>query len=270
MRIKDKVFEDDWKQTKKIASGSNTLVLVHLLFGVATIAIIIIQSALSINIYVFTVWLFVGLISLIFDVFRGNNITIKTESTFVFFLVIGTALSVILGNVNSMFFPDTLGRLDIILFQVSAGLCVVIRLSFAMFFIEFHSQDKTFIIPESTYASEQLKQYQENLLLTDFEVQKHRPIKSLYRWEIILHRMLWPFISLLVMVLVAILYSLLIYFIIPEDSIAEFIIRPSLIIIAILYTVLLIRTNAVLPKIKDEPVPIDSMEKVPDTQIESS
>ena len=83
-------------------------------------------------------------------------------------------------------------------------------------------------------------------------------LKFFQKWELILHRMMWPFISLIVLILIAVLYSLLIYFMIPNNSIAEFIMRPSLIVIAILYTALLIRTNAVLPKIKDEKKSIET------------
>ena len=64
--------------------------------------------------------------------------------------------------------------------------------------------------------------------------------------------MLWPLVSIIVLVVFAIIYSLVIYYIIPQNSIAEFIVRPSLIVIAVLYTILLIRMNAILPKIREE------------------
>jgi hypothetical protein len=64
--------------------------------------------------------------------------------------------------------------------------------------------------------------------------------------------MLWPTVIMLILILFAVGYAVMIYFIIPTNSIAEFVVRPSLIIVAILYTILLLRTHAILPQIIDK------------------
>ena len=63
--------------------------------------------------------------------------------------------------------------------------------------------------------------------------------------------MLWPVLILIIFTVLAAIYSLMVYYLIPENSLAEYILRPSLILVAIIYSVILIRTNAILPKIVD-------------------
>ncbi len=253
MRIRDKVYEDDWKQTRKIAPGSQIMIFCHHLFGIAAIAVIILQSVLSLNIYIFTIWLIIGVINLMLDLVRGGDLNLRNELSFGFFFILGTGISLLLANVNSMFFPDTLGRIDIILFQISAGICIGVRLLLSLFFLEFYSHERFYVTPISDYSREQVKNYEDNLTLTDFERKVIKELDVFQKWWILIKKMLWPLISILILVLFAVIYSLVIYYIIPQNSIAEFIIRPSLIVVAILYTILLIRMNAVLPKIRDEP-----------------
>jgi len=249
MRIRDKVYVEDWKQTIITDPSSNILKFAHHFFGALATIIIVVQSAVTLNIFVFSLWLVLGVIILLLDVFGGNSITLKGELGYGIMFVLGTAISLMLGNVNSMFFPDTLGRIDIIIFQISAGLCVSLRFLIAFFYIEFFTQEYDYIIPQSDYSKEQLKLYKENLIKTNFEYVEIEQIGIIQKWWSLLQRFLWPIIALLMLVLFAILYSLLIYFVIPEDAIAELVIRPSMIVVAILYTILLIRTNAILPSI---------------------
>ncbi|MHA1218142.1 MAG: hypothetical protein ACTSSN_04005 [Candidatus Heimdallarchaeaceae archaeon] len=263
MRIRDKVFEADWKKTKKTAPGSQIMVFCHHLFGVIAIAIIILQSAISLNVYVFTIWLIIGIINLMIDLFRGGDLNLKNELSFGIFFILGTAFSLLLANVNSMFFPDTLGRIDIIIYQVSAGICIALRLLLSMFFLEFYSQERFYILPTGDYAIEQVKHYEDNLILTDFERVSVKELDVLQKWWILIKKMFWPLISILILILFAGLYSMIIYFIIPPNTIAEFIIRPSLIVVAILYTIILTRMNAILPKIKNETtVPVDNDDEI--------
>ena len=255
MRFTDKVFEEDWeKKTIEIQKFSPVL-LAHHLFGIIAIGIILAQSALSLNIYVFTIWLIIGLIILLIDVSKGNKLDLSSELIFGFFFILGTALSLLLGNFASMFFPDSLGRIEIILFQVSAGICVALRFILSLYYIEFSTHEGFYVDPASKHSKEQLQHYQDNLVLTDFERRKIDDDKFLKKWLFIIQKMFWPLIIIVILVLIAVAYSFIIYFIIPDNAIAELVVRPSLIVIAILYSVLLIRTHAVLPKIvsqKDE------------------
>jgi hypothetical protein len=253
MRIRDKVFEFDWEKTKKPAPGSQIMIFCHHLFGIAAIAIIILQSVLSLNIYIFTIWLIIGVVNLMLDLIRGVDLNLRNELSFGFFFILGTVISILLANYNSMFFPDTLGRVDIILYQVSVGICIVVRLLLSLFFLEFYSHERLYVKPVSEYAIEQVKNYEDNLTLTDFERLPIEELDVFQKWWTLFKKMFWPLISILILIFFAIIYALIIYLIIPQNSIAEFIIRPSLIVVSILYTILLIRMNAILPKIRDEP-----------------
>jgi hypothetical protein len=264
MRIRDKIFEEEWKKTVVSTPGSSTLVVAHLLFGLFAIAIIIIQSAFSFNVYVFSIWLIFGIIIFLTDLFRGRNIKLSSELGFGFFFVLGTILSLLLGNVYSMFFPENLGRTDILVFQISAGVCVAIRFLITFFYEEYFSQEQEFIVPDSNYAKDQIEQYVLNLVKTDFEYRDIEKIGLFEKWWYIIKKMIWPSISISILIGLAVLYSLLIYYIIPSDAISELIIVPSLIIAAILYSILLIRLNDVIPKIQEkekEVVETDDLEE---------
>jgi hypothetical protein len=252
MRIRDKIFEEDWKKTVVVTPGSSTLVVAHLLFGISAVAIIIIQSAISLNVFVFSIWLIFGIIILLIDIFRGRNIRLSSELGFGFLFVLGTILSLLLGNVYSMFFPENLGRVDVLLFQISTGMCVAIRFLITFFYEEYFSQEQEFITPDSNYARNQVEQYILNLVKTDFEYKEIEQINILEKWWYILKNLIWPTVSVSIIVVLAVLYSLLIYFIIPDNAIPEFVIVPSLIIAAILYSILLIRMNDVLPKMQEK------------------
>ncbi|NPD89788.1 MAG: hypothetical protein HGN29_13835 [Asgard group archaeon] len=252
MRIRDRIFEEEWKKTVISTPGSSILVVAHLLFGIFATAIIIIQSAFSFNVYIFSIWLIFGLIILLTDLFRGRNIKLSSELGFGFFFILGTILSLLLGNVYSMFFPENLGRIDILIFQISTGICVSIRFLITFFYEEFFSQEQEFIAPDSKYAKEQIEQYILNLVKTDFEYSEIEQIGLFEKWWYTLKKMIWPTISVSILITLAALYSLLIYYIIPNDAISELIIVPSLIIAAILYSILLIRLNDVIPKMQEK------------------
>ena len=64
--------------------------------------------------------------------------------------------------------------------------------------------------------------------------------------------MIWPLFSILIIIVLAVLYSLLIFYIIPSDAISELIIIPSLIIAAILYSIFLIKMHTILPKMQEK------------------
>jgi len=251
MRFRDKVFEDDWEKKEIKMQKFSFLILLHHLFGIAAITLILFQSALSLNIYVFTIWMIIGIIILFFDVTRGNKLTLNGELIFSFFFVFGTGLSILLGDFSSMFFPHSLGRIEIILFQIFTGTFLVLRYTTSLYFIEFKSHEGFYVVPTSSYSQEQLKHYQDNLILTDFERKKTSEDRLAKKWFFLLQRMLWPAVIMLILVLFAVGYALIIYFIIPDNSIAEFIVRPSLIVVAILYTILLLRTHTILPEIVD-------------------
>ncbi|MFW9851454.1 MAG: hypothetical protein ACFFDS_00750 [Candidatus Thorarchaeota archaeon] len=252
MRIRDKVYVEDWKQTIITDPSSKIIAYAHHLFGALAIILIVVQSAITLNIFVFSLWLVLGIVIVLLDFFSANHVTLKGELGYGIMFVLGTVVSLMLGNVNSMFFPDTLGRIDIILFQVSAGLCISLRFLIAFFYIEFFTQEYEYIIPQSSYSKEQIKLYKENLTKTNFEHIEIEQIGVLQKWWSLFQRFLWPIVIMLILVIFAIVYSLLIYFLIPDDAIAELVTRPSMIIIAILYTVLLVRTNAILPKIQKQ------------------
>ena len=261
MRIRDKVFADDWKKKESEIQILSPIVLLHHLFGVVGIIIILFQSALSLNVYVFTIWMIIGILILLIDIARGSKITLTGELIFGFLFILGTGISLLLGDFTSMFFPDSLGRIDIILFQVFTGVSIVIRFAISLYFIEFKSHEGFYVVPTSIYAQEQLKHYQDNLLLTDFERKKTNENRFLKKWGFLLQRMLWPSVIMLILVIFAIGYALLIYFIIPNNTIAEFVVRPSLIVVAILYTILLLRTHALLPKVIEKPLSTQEEDK---------
>lgn len=270
MRIRDKVYTEDWKQTIITDPSSNIIAYAHHLFGALATILIVVQSAITLNIFVFSLWLVLGVVVVLLDLFGGNRITMRGELGYGILFILGAVVSLMLGNVNSMFFPDTLGRIDIILFQISAGICVSLRFLIAFFYIDFFTQEYDYIIPQTNYSKEQIKLYKENLIKTNFEHIEIEQIGVFQKWWSLLQRFLWPIVAMLILVLFAILYSLLIYFIIPDDAIAELVIRPSMIIVAILYTVLLIRTNAILPRIHkpEEPKTEKEKEKIEDDEVD--
>ena len=257
MRIKDKVFEEDWELTSLTALGSTFIASTHHLFGALAISLIVIQSAFSLNIYIFAIWLVLGIIILMTDLIKGTQIKLSSEIAFGLFFVFGTILSLLLANPNSMFFPATLGRVDIIIYQSLAGLCIGLRFLSTFYYMEYFEQEHTFVRTKSQYTKEQVQQYKDNLIKTDFEYTSPEEIKALQKWIVLLKRMLWPSLILIIFAVLAALYALMIYYLIPEDSLAEYIIRPSLILVAIICSVILIRTNAILPKIVD----IDTQER---------
>ena len=252
MRIRDKMFEEDWEKTVVETPGSSILVVAHLLFGMFAIGIIVIQSALSFNVFVFSIWLIFGIIILLTDIFGGKNIKLSSELGFGFLFVLGTILSLLLGNVYSMFFPENLGRIDLLIFQVSSGICVAIRFLITFFYEEYFSQEQEFISPDSNYARNQVKEYILNLVKTDFEYKEIEEISLIDKMWYIFKNLVWPTLSVSIVIILAVLYSLLIYFIIPYDAISEFIIIPSLIVASILYSILLIKLNDVIPKMQEK------------------
>ncbi len=267
MRIRDKIYEEDWELTSLTALGSTFIAGAHHLFGALAISSIVIQSAFSLNIYIFAIWLVLGVVILITDFFKGTQIKLSSEIAFGLFFVFGTILSLLLANSNSMFFPATLGRVDIIIYQSLAGLCVGLRFLLTFYYMEYFEQEHTFVRTKSQYTKEQVRQYKDNLIKTDFEYISPEGIKTLQQWTVLFKRMLWPILILIIFTALAALYALMVYYLIPEDSLAEYIIRPSLILVAIIYSVLLIRTNAILPKIVDVDTQDDQQqEKNSDTE----
>ena len=268
MRIRDKVYEEDWELTSQTALGSTFIAGVHHLFGVLAISLIVIQSAFSMNIYIFAIWLVLGVVILLTDLFKGTQIKLSSEVTFGLFFIFGTILSLLLANPNSMFFPATLGRVDIVIYQSLAGLCIGLRFLSTFYYMEYFEQEHTFVRTKSQYTKEQVQQYKDNLIKTDFEHVSTEEIKTMQKWIMLFRRMLWPFLLLIIFATLAALYALMIYYLIPKDSLAEYIIRPSLILVAIIYSVILIRTNAILPKIVDVDTQDDQQqEKNSDTEI---
>ena len=252
MRIRDKVFVEEWEQTTVSDSSAPILALAHHLFGALALGIIVFQSAFSLNIYVFAIWLILGIIVLLIDFIRGTELSLGNELSFGVIFILGTIISLVIGNVNSMFFPEILGRIDIIIYQVSAGICVAIRFLITFFHIEFFSQRNYYVKPISSYTEDQVHQYKQNLIKTDFEYVDVKTQGIFQKWGEIFKRMLWPLIILAFLAVAGIIYSLIIYYMIPRHAIAELVIRPSLIMIALLYTYLLIKTNSVLFKIHEK------------------
>ena len=258
MRIRDKVFTEEWEKTTLSETGAPILALAHHLFGALALGIIVFQSAFSLNIYVFTIWLILGIVILLIDFIRGTSLSLGNELSFGVIFILGTVISLIVGNVNSMFFPETLGRIDIILYQVFAGICVSIRFLITFFYVEFFSQRNYYVKPISTYTEDQVHQYKQNLIKTDFEYVDIKTQGLFQEWGEIFKRMLWPLIILTILTAAGIIYSLIIFYMIPNNAIAELVIRPSLIIIALFYTYLLIRTNSVLIKIHEKDKPVET------------
>lgn len=252
IRIRDKIYEEDWDQYAITAPGTSLLAFAHHLFGAIAISLIIIQSAFSLNVYIFSIWLILGIAIIMTDLFRGRNITLRSELAFGFFITFGTILSILLANVHSMFFLSNLGRLDIILFQISVGFSIALRFLITFFYVEYFTQERHFISPKTVYAKEQVLMYKENLFKTDFEHKEIHEISVFQKWWVIIKDQFWPLLIMSSFVIFAVIYSLIIYLLIPENAIAEFVIRPSLIILALLYTILLLRLNNQLPKIKDK------------------
>ncbi|MCK4896260.1 MAG: hypothetical protein KAS47_05585, partial [Candidatus Heimdallarchaeota archaeon] len=261
MRIRDKVYEEEWELTSLTALGSTFIAGAHHLFGALAISLIVIQSAFSLNIYIFAIWLVLGVVILMTDLFKGTQMKLSSEVTFGLFFIFGTILSLLLANPNSMFFPATLGRVDIIIYQSLAGLCIGLRFLSTFYYMEYFEQEHTFVRTKSKYTKEQVRQYKDNLIKTDFEYISPEGIKTLQKWIVLFRRMLWPFLLLIIFAALAALYALMIFYLIPEDSLAEYIIRPSLILVAIIYSVILIRTNTILPKIVDVDIQDDQKQE---------
>ena len=252
MRIRDRVFEEDWKKKVLVAPGSSIMILTHHLFGALAIGIIILQSAISLNVYIFSIWLILGIVIVLTDIFRGKEISLRTELSFGFFIVLGTIISLLIANPYSMFFPESLGLIEIIYYQSSAGICVALRFLLAFFYIEYFSQEYDYLEPLADYSVNQVELYKLNLTKTDFEHEDIRQIGVFEKWWMVLKSFLWPFIITLILATFGVLYSLLIYYVMPSNTIPELVIRPSLIIIAILYTILLIQMNSVFLKIQQK------------------
>ncbi|MHA1396660.1 MAG: hypothetical protein ACTSSF_02955 [Candidatus Heimdallarchaeaceae archaeon] len=251
MRIRDSIYEKDWKRIISTVSGMNLVLASHHLFGVLALATIILQSAISLNIYIFVIWLVLSLVLLFMDLFRGTNLSLSFELGFGFFITFGTILSLLFANFNSIFFLSTLGRWEIICYQIFIGLCLALRFLSTFFYIEFFTHDKSFITPQSPYAKEQLTLFKENLIKTDYEQKLSKKISLIQKWWFLTKQQFWSFIIMVIFVLLALIYSFVIYLVIPSNTIAEFVLRPSLIIMAILYSILSIRAYAQLPKLEE-------------------
>jgi len=267
MRIRDRVFEEDWKKKILIAPGSSFMILAHHLFGAIAIGIVVLQSAISLNVYIFSIWLILGIVIVLTDIFRGKEISLRTELSFGLFIVIGTVISLLIANPYSMFFPESLGIIEIIYYQSSAGLCIALRFLLAFFYIEYFSQEYDYLEPIVEYSVNQVELYKLNLIKTDFEHEDIKQISIFEKWWVVLKSFFWPFLIILILALFGVLYSLLIYNVFPSNTIPELIVRPSLIIIAILYTILLLQMNSVLSKIHQKDKEVKKLSEMEETEI---
>lgn len=248
MRIRDRIFEEDWEKIFLSVRGSNIAHLTHHISGAITFALITIQSAISLNYIPFAIWLLLGVISVSLDFFSNESIGTASYLRFGFLLIFGTIISMFLVNFDSIFFQSTFGRIDIILWQIIIGLFIVVRLFMTFFYMEYFKSDFDIVKPRSNYSRNQLEQYEQNLIKTDFEFKKVASTSFWQKLSNMLGGFLWPLIILILLTLLSVGYAFLIYFMIPSNAIAELNVRPALIFMAVLYSVLLIRASAILPK----------------------
>ncbi|MHA1778722.1 MAG: hypothetical protein ACTSYN_04030, partial [Candidatus Heimdallarchaeaceae archaeon] len=105
MRFRDKIFEEDWKRIKPSTTQARLLALFHHLFGIISIGLIIIQSTISLNVFLFTVWVMIGVVTLIIDIMNGTLVKLSHEIIFLVIIIFATLISILLGDYRSMFFP---------------------------------------------------------------------------------------------------------------------------------------------------------------------
>ncbi|MHA1302836.1 MAG: hypothetical protein ACTSQE_09255 [Candidatus Heimdallarchaeaceae archaeon] len=251
-RIRDAGFVQSWEKTTIISKNADTIRILYHTFGIATFTIVIFQSIISKNIIAFVVWLVFGVVVIALDLLRGNNISIQKESIFSFFIILGTIFSIIIANVDSMFFIENLGRFELILYQIITGSCICARFFFALYFESFYGQEYQVLKAKDELAKKQFQMYKDNLIKTTFEFKKPSSLTSKQKWFGIFQSLSFPLLFALLFSIFALGYAAFIYFLIPPGTLKEYFVKPAFILFALLYTILLIRMKNILPELSKE------------------
>ena len=252
MRFRDKIFEEDWEIVKPSTTLTRLLALSHHLFGIISIALIVIQSAISLNVFLFTLWTMIGVVILIIDIMGGTSIKLSNEIIFLLIIIFATIISLILGDYNSMFFPIQINGRDIRIYQIGAGVFVSLRIICTFIYVERSSQNKYTYRPSSSYTEEQVSEYKANLTKTDFEFTIPKIPSFLTKIRFFLEGLPVSLLIIGIFALLGIGYVGLIYLITPTNTIREFNVFPAFIIIGILFVLLLFRLASIAPKISSE------------------
>ncbi|MHA1204068.1 MAG: hypothetical protein ACTSSL_03895 [Candidatus Heimdallarchaeaceae archaeon] len=249
VRIRDADFDANWNLEIKKTKGFQIIQILHLLFGFMALLLILVQSILSDNIIIFTVWMSFTIIILLIDISRGSNIKIQDEMAFFGLMLLGTLFSMYLANIKSMFFIDNFNRVNIILYQIFVGVFISQRFFFAIYFESVYNKEFKVLHPKTSYSSEQLKMYKNNLLKTDFSVKQVKQLALKNQFFYLLSTIFIPIIIIGIFVLLSYAYAFFIYLLLPNDVLKDFIIKPAFIVFSLLFSFILVRLVNSLPEL---------------------
>ncbi len=251
MRITDTGFETDWDKETLLPKGAKILLFFHHCFSILALALIIYQSAISLNILLFTLWLIIALVMVFIDILSGQEIKLENEVGIGVLIVFGAGISVIIANADSMFFVALLERIELLVIQIFSGLFLSFRLIIAFYYNEIFSNRYSVIKAKSSYSREQLELYKMNLYETDFEFDHSSMNIQIGYWLRLSKPLIWSSLLLAFFTSLGVLYALLIYLMTPETALAQFAPRPALIILTLLLSILLFRIIKTLPEIEN-------------------
>ncbi|UJG42977.1 MAG: hypothetical protein K9W46_11445 [Candidatus Heimdallarchaeum endolithica] len=249
VRIRDADFNANWNLELKKTRGFQIIQILHLLFGFIALLLVLIQSILSENVIIFTVWLSFAIILLLIDISHGSNIKIQDEMTFFGLVLLGTLFSMYFANIESMFFIDNLNQLNIISYQIMVGVSISLRLFLAIYFESLYSKEFKVLHPKTIYSSEQLEMYKSNLLKTNFSVKQVRQLDLKEQFYYLVSKIFVPIIIIGFFVLLSYAYAYFIYLLLPNDVLKEFIVKPAFIVFSLLFSFILVRVANSLPEL---------------------
>ncbi len=249
MRKRDIGFEEDWKIETKDSKGLSLLLLFHHVFGLLALLVIILQSLLSLNIIPFAIWLIVLLITVIIDLSSAKSITFEKEIGFGFIIVIAILTSIVVANMESMFFVFILNK-SVISFQIVSGLFLTLRFTLTLIYMEFYSEELKVLQAKSKYSKEQMRLYQLNLMKTDFEIPTKQTFSLLAQLKQFFVSSIPSLGLFIVLSAVCVLYAYFIFYITPSDAIAQFMVFPALAFVTLLVVIVLLRLNVVVRNIE--------------------
>ncbi len=247
-RIIDAEFTQSWVTKYSYSFKAKLLAFIHFLVGFLAFLLVIIQSISSGNLIIFVIWLVITIILILSDKINELKVSIKGNSTFMLLTIIGTIFSLPLATVNSLFFIEKLGRIKLIIYQVIIGSLIALRLIISLFYEFSFGSGVSFLKAKNQLTKDQFLRYKETLLKTEFEFSEQENFTFSYYFVEFIRNLIVPTAIVSVVIVIGVAYALLIYFIIPPDALKEFLVGPALIIIALLYSILLLTLNSFIVK----------------------
>jgi len=242
VRLRDKVFSEDWRSVPYIRLQPNILWIIRIAITQLGLLLIAFYSLATQNIIIFTIWFGIAIIVFLIDTFKGTNITLSLEVTFGTITLIATILSVKFADYNSIFFISFSYRPNVLFTQTFAAIFLIGRFFLTLFILEWYPNIRV-LLPESKYARNQVKEYKSNLVKTDFEFKRTEKVNYIEKIRFILKGTFIPTFIQLLFITAAMLYAFLIYLITPSDAVAQFYVIPALFFVALIYVAALMRLS---------------------------